>query len=108
LNHDADLAVSQPEKIILDLYDLGISACDEKNEAKLNKALHTLIDALNFDYAELATSFFNLYNYALTILTEQRFEEVGNILKELRQTWEQVFAPTERASQITQREGLLK
>lgn len=88
-----------PEELILDLYNLGIEACDKKDEGKVRKIINGLIDALDFDYKEIATSFHNLYQYALNLLETRQFDEIRNLLSELRDTWKQVIPATDGTSQ---------
>ncbi|MFQ5649942.1 MAG: flagellar protein FliS [bacterium] len=93
---------SKPEIIILKLYDLGIAACHAGDKEKVRKVLHELTAALNFDYYEIAKSFYDLYEFSLRVLEEDRFCEVLDILIGLRSTWEKILPAPEGTSQPTQ------
>lgn len=80
----------RPEVVVLKLYDLGIESCIKEDKEQVKKVLKTLTDSLNFDYTEIATSFYDLYQYALNVLDEDNFDDVLFIMKDLRSSWENV------------------
>ncbi len=76
-----------PAELMLKVYDIAIAACGRKDIAKSKAAIIELIDSLNFEYAEIATGLFRLYNYCLDLLRAEKFDEAKYILSELRATW---------------------
>ena len=88
-----------PELLILNLYDLGIQFCATRQKEKVRKVLVELINALNFDYADLAASFYNLYQFALNQVEAENYDEALEIFQGLRSAWEQLIPGD--VSQIT-------
>jgi flagellin-specific chaperone FliS len=80
-----------PELLILNLYDLGIQFCAARQKEEARKVLVELINSLNFDYADLATSFYNLYQFALNQIEADNFDEALEIFQGLRSAWEQLI-----------------
>ena len=78
------------ELLILRLYDLGIQLCCERKKDDIKKVVNALINALNFEYNEIATSFFNLYKSILKMLEDDQFDQVQDLLRDLRATWEKI------------------
>ena len=78
------------EQVILRLYDLGIQLCRERKKDDIKKVVNALINALNFEYNEIATSFFNLYKSILKMLEDDQFDQVQDLLRDLRATWEKI------------------
>lgn len=72
---------------ISDLYSRGIIACEEKNEIKTTKVLRILMNALDFQYEEVASGFYRLYDHCLQLVNDKRFDEAKEILNELNQCW---------------------
>ncbi len=77
-----------PEKLILILYDLGLKWCRAKESAKASRVFVELIAALDFDYREMATGYFDLYRYSLDEVHRGRFENAIMVLEGLREVWE--------------------
>lgn len=91
--------IETPEQVILRLYEIGIEACWHRDQAKVGQVLRELIAALNFDYGEMATAYYNMYDYALRILEQQKYNEIRDILSELHDAWEQVIPAMDGPSQ---------
>jgi flagellin-specific chaperone FliS len=80
-----------PVEIMLQLYDFAIAGCVAGDSRKASAALVELIAALNFDYEEIATGLYRLFEYALREVKAQHFESAQRILSELRSTWQQAL-----------------
>jgi len=78
---------SSPEKLVLFLYDQTILGCKSDDERKASKAIAQLIDSLDFNYNEIATGLFKLYEYSLRLVKEKQFKKVLSIFIDLRNTW---------------------
>lgn len=78
---------ARPEQLISYIYDAAISACGKKDRVKANRAVQELINALNFDYKEMAVTFFNVYRYINNLISKGKFEEAREMLLEIKQTW---------------------
>ena len=76
-----------PEKLISLLYDLGSKSCRAKDRQKAGKVLVELIAALNFEYDEIATGFFDLYRYALDEVNKDEFENALVVFEGLNDVW---------------------
>lgn len=82
-----EILSARPEKLILYLYDYAIKGCVAEDQKQVCVALAQLIDALNFEYESVALGLFRLYEYAMRMAREARFEGALPILRELRETW---------------------
>jgi len=80
------------QQMLLQLYDFAIAGCVARDVRKASAAIVELIAALNFDYEEIATGLYRLYEYALREVKAHRFEPARKILAELRDTWQEAFA----------------
>ncbi len=79
-----------PEMLILKLYDLGLQKCHDKDGIGVQKVLKELIGSLNFEYKDMAGSFYELYDYAMRSAATENFDEAANILEGLRSAWEKL------------------
>ena len=87
----AQVQALSPVEVMLQLYDFAIAGCVAGDARKASAALVELIAALNFDYEEIATGLYRLFEYALREVKAQRFEPAQRILSELRATWHQAL-----------------
>jgi len=78
---------ASPEQLVCYIYDAGITACKQKNSNKAGKAIRELINALNFDYKEMAVPLFDLYRYCLSMINAEKYNDAQEILEGLRQAW---------------------
>ena len=62
-----------------------IDACDRKDALKVCDVIAGLIDALNFDYSEIAKSLLRLYEYCMDEVKSGNFDIPLKILKETRE-----------------------
>ncbi len=76
-----------PEKLVSLLYDLGSKSCRAKDRQKAGKVLVELIAALNFEYKEIATGFFDLYRYAMDEVNKEKFENALMVFDGLNDVW---------------------
>ena len=81
------MLLASPEKLISLLYDLGSKSCRAKDRQKAAKVLVELIAALNFEYKEIATEFFDLYRYALNEVHKGGFENALGVFEGLNDVW---------------------
>jgi len=79
------------EKIILKMYDLFIVSCKRKDVQKMSKVLIELMGSLNFEYEEISTRLYRLYEYCQRCIFQKKFDEALNIIQELRDTWAKTF-----------------
>jgi len=80
-----------PVHLILKVFDYVIVNCKRRDLSKVLAGLTQLIAALNFDYKEISLGFFRLYRYCQSEARKGKFEEVVNIIGELRSSWAQAF-----------------
>jgi flagellar protein FliS len=78
---------ASPEQLVCYIYDAGIIACKKKDITKAGQAIRELINALNFDYKEMALPLFDLYKYCLNNVNSNNFEHAQEILEGLREAW---------------------
>ncbi len=79
------------EKIILKMYDLFIISSKRNDIQKMSKVLVELMGALNFDYEEVATRLYRLYEYCQRCIFQKKFDEAIHIIKELRDAWAMAY-----------------
>jgi flagellar protein FliS len=85
-----DVQGKSPEQVILEMYDIGLAACARQDKYKTRKVLTELVNALNFEYSEIAASFYNVYQFALHQAELENYDEVIEILYGLRTAWEKI------------------
>ncbi|PYN97130.1 MAG: hypothetical protein DMD91_18555 [Candidatus Rokuibacteriota bacterium] len=82
------------QQMLLQLYDFAVAGCVAHDGRKASAAIVELIAALNFDYEEIATGLYRLYEYTLAEVRAKHFDEARKILAGLRDAWQQAFART--------------
>jgi flagellar protein FliS len=82
-----DVMGANPVHLVVMAYDVAINACEQKDFAKATKAVSVLRDALNFDYADVATGLFRLYQWCLDCIRQEDYTSAARTLRELRQAW---------------------
>ncbi len=90
----SELSVSEkniPEMAVLQLYKLGIESCKNKNKEKFKAVITALIHALNFEYEEMANSFYDIYQFALRMVADENYEQAQFIFHGLQEAWEKAF-----------------
>jgi flagellin-specific chaperone FliS len=80
------------QQMLLQLYDFAIAGCVARDTRKATAAIVELIAALNFDYEEIATGLYRLYDYALREVKAQRYEAAHKVLGGLRDAWHEAFS----------------
>ncbi|HUI29478.1 MAG TPA: flagellar export chaperone FliS [Candidatus Acidoferrales bacterium] len=80
-----------PVQLILKLYDYVIVNSKRRDLSKVNAGLTQLIAALDFEYKETSLGFFRLYRYCQSEARKGNFEEVENVIRELRSAWSEAF-----------------
>ena len=84
-----------PEELISMVYDGAIAATYRQDQSKLLEGLQILINALNFDY-EPAQTFYNVYQYCRFKCQQNEFEEVRELLGEIRDAWNEYVLKREK------------
>ena len=74
-------------RLIIMAYDFAIRACEQKDFARATKGISVLRDALNFDYGEVATGLFRIYQWCLDCIRADNYAEAQKNLYELRAAW---------------------
>jgi len=82
---------ASPDQLIAYIYEAGATACATKDRYKAARAVSALIQALNFEYKETATTFFNVYRYLNRLIIKGRFDEARDVFVELKNTWSKAF-----------------
>ncbi len=82
---------ASPEELIAYIYDYGVTACAQEDPVKARTAVNNLIQALNFEYKEVADTFLDVYRYLGHLINQKRFNEAKNILSDLKNTWAKAF-----------------
>lgn len=74
-------------QLLLTVYDIAITGCQQKDSDKAIRAISELISSLNFNYQEIAVGLFRLYQYTIDQLRSKNYAESLITLQELRETW---------------------
>ena len=82
-------------QLLLELYDHAIAGCVARDCKKVSAALVELIGALNFDYEDIALGLFRLYDWCLRRARAKAWDEVSEILRDLRETWARALKTAE-------------
>ena len=85
------LANLSPVRVIDKLYSIAILACKKNDKTLAIKAITELIVGLNFEYEEIATGLFRLYQYSKDCIRQDNMSEAIHVLEELRSTWAEAF-----------------
>lgn len=79
---------ASPKQLVAYIYDAGISACVQKDKERALRSIQELINSLDFDQGkELTKTFYQMYRFLQTQLRQDKYDEVKNILTEIRKTW---------------------
>lgn len=98
---------SSPEELIGKLYEMAIQACYQKDTERAKEILTTLIKSLNFDY-EISNTLYQLYEYCRTVLDQEKYDEVINLITPLRQAWDEgVIKKQQNSPPTTKSNGFL-
>ena len=92
-----EILTASPEKLVIFLYDQAIKGCKLNNSELATKALVELIDSLNFNYADMASRLFRLYEFCLEMIRKEQYDHPLCILSELRQAWMTAIAAMKAA-----------
>ncbi len=79
------------EKIILKMYDLFLVSAKKGDVSKMNRVLIELMSSLNFEYEEVSSRLYRLYEYCQRLIVQRKYNDAYLIIKELRVTWAQAF-----------------
>lgn len=79
------------EELIAYIYEYGVTACAQQDPVKARTAVNHLVQALNFEYKEMANTFLNVYRYLGHLINQKRFDEAKAILNDLKNTWAKAF-----------------
>ncbi len=79
------------EKIILKMYDLFIVSCKRRDTIKMSRVLIELMGSLNFEYEDISTRLYRLYEYCQRCVFQRKYDEALHIIQELRDTWALAF-----------------
>ena len=82
-----DVMGASPVRLVIMAYDLAIRACEGQEFEKATRAISVLRDALNFDYPEVSTGLFRLYQWCLDCIRNGDYQSAINVLRELRDAW---------------------
>ena len=78
-----EILSAKPEVLVLFLYDHAIKGCKKADAELASNALVELIDALNFEYQEVAVGFLKLYEYCLRMVKSQNYKAALKVLMAL-------------------------
>lgn len=78
---------AKPEQLISYIYDAVISASYQKDQERVLRGLMMLVNALNFDYQEVAMPLFKLYQYCLERARRSDYSEVEELMVGVRSAW---------------------
>lgn len=84
------IATAPPERLVLKLYDLGITSCRRDDRAKLRSVLVELMSSLDHEQGgDLAARLQALYEFCLNESAMGDLTAVQEILEGLRDAWQE-------------------
>ncbi len=85
------IASATPLDLLIMAYDAALIGCNNQDLERTTRALNELKKALDFNYdADIAMGFHRLYTYCADQAREGNYEHVAEIIRDLRNTWQQV------------------
>jgi flagellin-specific chaperone FliS len=73
------------------MYDLFLVSAKKGDSSKMNRVLVELMSSLNFEYEEISTRLYRLYEYCQRCVFQKKFDEAYHIISELRISWAKAF-----------------
>ena len=83
---------ASPEQLISYIYDAIITACHRKDQELALRGLMGLVNALNFDYKEIAVPMYQLYRYCLDRIRKREYDEVKELINGLKSAWAEAMS----------------
>jgi flagellin-specific chaperone FliS len=80
-----------PIQRLLMVYDVAITACNQKDLSRLTQALNLLRSTLDFDQGDASVRLFRLYQYSNDQARVGNWDEAARVLRELVQAWVEVL-----------------
>lgn len=80
-----------PNELISYIYDVAIAGCGNNDSIKAGNAVRELMKSLNFEYKEIALTFYNVYRYINHNIIKGNFSHAREILVDLKSTWDKAM-----------------
>ena len=82
---------ASPVQLVSYLYDIGISACINKDKIKLSKVLSHLKETLDYgpNTKEVSLTFSSVYDHISFLVRNNRFDEAKNVFTQIKVVWKQ-------------------
>jgi flagellar protein FliS len=84
---DQEVMNASPLHLVVMAYDLAIRACEQQDFEKAVHTISVLRDALDFEYAEVSTGLFRLYQWCLDCIRGGDYASALSVLRDLREAW---------------------
>lgn len=91
---------ASPLHLVVMAYDVAIRACEQQDLARASRAVSLLRDSLSFDYPEVATGLFRLYQWCLDRIRAGDYGEAIKTLRGLREAWSTVEQRLTASAQV--------
>ena len=79
---------ASPNELISYIYDVAIAGCGTNDSVKAGNAVRELMKSLNFEYKEIALTFYNVYRYINYNIINGNFSNARELLVDLKKTWD--------------------
>lgn len=80
-----------PNELISYIFDVAIAGCGKNDSIKAGKAVRELMKSLNFEYKEMALTFYNVYRYINHNIINGNFSHAREILVDIKTTWDKAM-----------------
>lgn len=78
---------ASPEQLVSYIYDVILAACRRKDQDRALRGLTGLVSSLNFEYKDIAVPMYQLYQYCLESVRKREFNEVEELIGDLKAAW---------------------
>jgi len=94
---------ASPAELLLLIYDFAVASCAAQDKDRAVRCFSELIDALNFEYAQVADGLLQLHRYCLEQVHKGDFVEAHKVARELRDAWRTALRQLAKTGQVAAR-----
>jgi len=106
---EMQISTASPLQRLLMVYDVALAGCNQRDLKRTVDALSILMSSLDMSQGEISMRLFRLYQYCSELARDGNFDEAGQILRQLVESWVEVLVHQTDAGTLSnlERSGLL-